>query len=188
MTDSELLQGIEQGDPQAGRLFVDRYQVQIYNICYSFLHNAHDAEDVTQEVFIEVLRNAAKFRGDSKLGTWIFRIATNRSLNFLRNNRKRKFWKEIDSFFDISGSKSDPRDAEPMESSDILEQEEQKVALSSAIAALPDSQRTAFTLNRLDDLSYAETAEVMEISLAAVESLIHRARLTLRKKLETYYR
>jgi len=189
MTDQELLEGIEHGDPEAGRIFVDRYQVQVYNVCYGFLYNAHDAEDMTQEVFVEVIRNASKFRGDSKLSTWLFRIATNRSLNFIRNNRKRKFWIEIDSFFGISGSADAvSRAAEPVASVDYLEQEEQKTALYAAIAALPQNQRTAFTLNRIEDLPYAEIAEVMEISLSAVESLIHRARLNLRKKLQFFYR
>jgi len=189
MTDLELCQGIEEGDPKAGRLFVDRYQVQVYNICYSFLRNSHDAEDLTQDIFIEALRNLPKFRGESKLSTWLFRISTNRSLNFIRNNRKRKFWLEIDAFFSSSeNSENITRNSEPGISADNLEIEEQKNALYTSIASLPENQRTAFSLNRIDDLSYNEVAEVMQISLSAVESLIHRARLNLRKKLGNYYK
>lgn len=189
MTDTELLEGIKEGDPEAGRIFVDRYQVQVYNVCYGFLYNVHDAEDLTQEVFIEVIRNASKFRGESKLSTWLYRIATNRSLNFIRDNRKRKFWTELDSYLGIS-ARGDATSgvSEPNISVDYLEQEEMKNAIYAAIAALPNNQRTAFTLNRLEDLPYAEIADVMEISLAAVESLIHRARLSLRKKLKSSYR
>lgn len=189
MTDLELLHSIEMGDPQAGRLFVDRYQVQVYNVCFSFLRNTHDAEDLTQEVFIEVIRNATKFRGDSKLSTWLFRIATNRSLNYIRDNRKRRFWKEIDSFFSMTAEREPgSAEVEPGVSDDKLEQAEQNSLLTAAIGALPINQQTAFTLSRIDELSYAETAAVMDISLSAVESLIHRARLNLQKKLKSYYR
>ncbi|MCB9014447.1 MAG: RNA polymerase sigma factor [Lentimicrobiaceae bacterium] len=188
MTDIELLNGIAKGDPLAGRIFVDRYQLQVYNVCYSFLHNSHDAEDLAQEVFIEAIRNASKFRGDAKLSTWLYRIATNRSLNFIRDNRKRRFRIEIDALFGLSGNDVPKTGVEePSVSDDALEQNEQKNILAKAIASLPLNQRTAFTLNRLDDLSYAEIAEIMEVSLSAVESMIHRARLNLRKKLSVYY-
>lgn len=187
MTDLELLNGLAQGDPSAGRQFVDDHQLKVYNVCYSFLQNEHDAQDVAQEVFIEAIRNAGKFRGDAKLSTWLYRIAVNRSLNHLRDNKKRRFWKEIDSFFNFKVASDLQSGSEPNFASDKLEQKEQQLLIGEAIKSLPEKQRTAFTLNKLEDLSYSEVAEVMNTTLSSVESLIHRARLGLQKKLRNYY-
>ncbi len=187
MTDLELLNKMAEGDVSAGRRFVDIHQVNVYNVCFSFLQNQHNAEDVAQEVFIEAIRNAEKFRGDSKLSTWLYRIAVNRSLNFLRDNRKRRFWIEIDSLFGINANPEDSRYQDPATNEDQLEQQEQKLLIGKAIQALPESQRIAFTLNKLEDLSYAEVAEIMQTTLSSVESLIHRARVGLQKKLRNYY-
>jgi len=188
MSDQELLDGIAKGDPLAGRLFTDTYQVKVYNICYSFLLNVHDAEDLTQEVFIEALRNAGKFRGDSRLGTWLYRIAVNRSLNHIRDNRKRKFWKDIDDFFTLDGMSDHASGREPESNADLLEQKEQRHLIGEAIASLPEKQRIAFTLNKLEDMSYPEVAEVMQTSVSSVESLIHRARMGLQKQLKHYFK
>lgn len=187
MTDLELLNKMAEGDFSAGRQFVDNHQVNVYNICFSFLQNEHNAEDVAQEVFIEAIRNAEKFRGDSKLSTWLYRIAVNRSLNFLRDNRKRRFWIELDSFFGINDDQDISKDMGPVTDEDQLVKQEQKLLIGRAIQALPENQRTAFTLNKLEDLSYAEVAEIMQTSLSSVESLIHRARVGLQKKLRNYY-
>ncbi len=187
MTDLELLNKLAQGDSSAGRQFVDNHQVNVYNVCYSFLQNEHDAEDLAQEVFIEAMRNASKFRGDSKLSTWLYRIAVNRSLNYLRDNRKRRFWKDIDSLFAFNSNSEENLERGPVVNNDYLEQQEQRLLIGRAIQSLPENQRIAFTLNKLEDLSYAEVSEIMQTSLSSVESLIHRARTGLQKKLKNYY-
>jgi RNA polymerase sigma-70 factor, ECF subfamily len=178
-----LIKQVEAGNREAAREFIDEYQVKVYNICMSFVHNEHDAEDITQDVFIEILQHIGSFRGDSKPGTWIYRIAVNRSLNFIRKNKRMKWWKPIEEILFSGGSKSE----EPSVYNSGLEENEQKQMLSKAIDSLPEKQRVAFSLNKLDDLSYAEVAEVMDLSLSAVESLIHRAKLNLQKSLEVYY-
>jgi RNA polymerase sigma-70 factor (ECF subfamily) len=189
MTDLELMKKVSEGDPSAGRQFVDNHQVNIYNVCYSFLQNEHDAEDLAQEVFIEAIRNAVKFRGDAKLSTWLYRIAVNRSLNHLRDNRKRRFWRDIDSLigFNINSEGEESGESGPFVDEDYLEQEEQKLIIGKAIQSLPENQRIAFTLNKLEDLSYTEVAGVMQTSLSSVESLIHRARVGLQSRLKKYY-
>ncbi len=180
---TSLVKQLEAGNRTAAKEFIDEYQVKVYNICMSFLHNEHDAEDITQEVFIEILKHIGSFRGDSKPGTWVYRIAVNRSLNHLRKNKIMKWWKPIDELLAITGLKSE----EPLVYSDEFEENEQKQVLKKAIDSLPEKQRIAFTLNKIDDLPYAEVAEVMNVSLSAVESLIHRAKLNLQKSLESYY-
>lgn len=182
MTDAELIYALQNQDTHVWKIIVERYQVQVYNVCYSFLQNAHDAEDLTQEIFIEVFRNAKKFRGDSKLSTWLHRIAVNRSLNFLRNNKKRRFWTEISNLLNGEGT-SEVANESLMDSLEIKESTNQ---LYQAISSLPEKQRIAFTLNKLEELSYAEVAEIMEVTIASVESLIHRAKLSLQKKLSNY--
>jgi RNA polymerase sigma-70 factor (ECF subfamily) len=182
MTDTELIQGLIDGDQRAGRFLVDEYQIMVYNTCYSFLHNVHNAEDVTQDVFIEAIKHASRFRAEAKVSTWLYRIAINRSLNYIRNNRKRWFWQEIDEFFDSGKAVN-----EPMAEIDPVERSEQKNIIARAIDALPKNQRISFSLNKLEDLSYAEVAEVMELKLPAVESLLHRAKMNLQKKLKAYY-
>ena len=186
MTDAELIQGLKDKNPDAWRQLVEQHQLLVFNVCNGFLHNAHDAEDLSQDIFIEVFNSAHKFRGDAKISTWLYRIAVNRSLNFIRNNRKRRFWKEIDALFGFSAPQDKTAfvssvETEPMETS------EQRSLLDKAISQLPENQRIAFRLNKIEELPYAEVAEIMELSLSAIESLIHRARLNLRKKLKNYY-
>lgn len=187
-----LLKQVEAGNQLAARQLVDKYQVKVYNICISLLHNIPDAEDVTQEVFLEVLKHTADFRGDSHIGTWIYRIAVNRSLNFIRSNKKRKWWKQIDDFLNLAGNENAElpiiQQQEPFVLQQQMEQNEQKLILQKAIDALPENQRTAFTLNKIEDFSYKDVADIMKLSHSAVESLIHRARLNLQKSLKHYYK
>lgn len=182
MTDTELIQGLINGDQRAGRFLVDEYQIMVYNTCYSFLHNVHNAEDVTQDVFIEAIKHASRFRAEAKVSTWLYRIAINRSLNYIRNNRKRRFWHEIDEFLN-----SGKAGHEPVEVNDPVEESEKKSFIARAIDALPKNQSIAFSLNKLEGLSYAQVAEIMELKLPAVESLLHRAKMNLQKKLKSYH-
>ncbi|MBZ0243260.1 MAG: RNA polymerase sigma factor [Bacteroidales bacterium] len=187
MTEAELVQGLKDKDPAAWQKLVEQHQLLVYNVCNGFLHNAHDAEDLSQDIFIEVFNNAHKFRGDAKISTWLYRIAVNRSLNFIRNSRKRRFWKEIDALFGLSAAQNSTAFVPSVETAP-METSEQRSMLDNAISQLPKNQRIAFTLNKIEELPYAEVAEIMELSLSAIESLIYRARQNLRKKLKDYYK
>lgn len=187
MTDSELISGLSSGNPEAGRLLVERFQQQVINVCIGLLHNRFDAEDVAQDVFIEAMRNAHRFRGESKISTWLYRIAVNRSLNYLRNNKRQKLMVEIGSVFGLFEGESIQDSREPATDSNQFEADELKNILKTAIGSLPENQKVAFTLNKFEELSYNEIAEVMETSLSAVESLIHRAKRNLQKKLKHYF-
>jgi len=183
MNEQELLRAIQDGDEKAFKQLVAQFEVMVVNTCKGLVHQLHDAEDLAQEVFIEVYHAAHKFRGDSKLSTWIYRIAVNKSLNFIRDNKRRRFFHSIgDSLF---GSKVLDLPSDNTADYPDLETEnnQRRHNLYRAIDQLPERQRVAFSLSKFDDLSYHEIASVMELSVSSVESLIHRAKLNLQKKL-----
>ncbi|NPA35556.1 MAG: RNA polymerase sigma factor [Chlorobi bacterium] len=189
MNDKELIQGIINKDEKYFKIFVDKYQSLVLNVCTSFLHCKSDAEDLTQEIFVEVFLSIHKFRNEAKLSTWLYRMAVNRSLNFIRNNKKRNIIKNIGSFF-TGDDKKEIQIADPSylyEDSDDVENERIEL-LHKAIDSLPEKQKIAFTLSKFDKLSYAEISEIMGITLAAVEGLIHRAKKNVAKKILSHYR
>ncbi len=187
MTDKELIEGILNKDEKYFKEFVDKYQSLVLNVCNSFLHCSNDAEDLTQEIFVEVFLSIHKFRKEAKLSTWLYRMAVNKSLNFIRNNKKRNIIKSIGSFFFVEEQKElQIPDYSLMYYGFEDEHNEKIEVLHKAIGELPENQKTAFTLSRFDKLSYAEIAEIMGITLASVEGLIHRAKKNVQKKVLSY--
>ncbi|MDB4583909.1 sigma-70 family RNA polymerase sigma factor [Draconibacterium sp.] len=189
MSETEIIQKLQHGNEQAFRLMVEKYQKLVVNTCFGMVHNTEDAEDIAQEVFIEVFRSVEKFRADSKLSTWLYRIAVNRSLNFIRDNKKYKWFQ---SFEDEVEAKN--RQLKQLESSKTdqpeyeLENKQRAIILHEAIGSLPQNQKVAFTLSKYEELSYQEISEVMELSVSSVESLLFRAKKNLQKKLYKCYK
>lgn len=189
MDETQLILGVKEGDRRAFQVLVEKYQSMVVNTCLGIVHDRNDAEDVAQDVFLEVFRNSAGFRGDSKISTWLYRIATNRSLNFVRNNKRRKFFQSLEEAFkggrnqgsEISESFNDQPDHQ-------ISGTERARMLYKAIDRLPEKQRVAFTLNKYEELPYQQIAEIMEVSLASVESLIHRAKKNLQSDLLECYK
>jgi len=138
-------------------------------------------EEVAQEVFIKLYQSGYKIRGESKLSTWLYRVAVNKSLNFLRKKNKDQVLLlnsyQVNSGTGESGSPD----------SDMIAADHRN-ALHSAIDSLPENQRVAFVLSRYDELSYLKIAEVMKLSVSAVESLLFRAKRNLQVKLIHYYK
>ena len=189
MSEAEIIQKLQEGDEQVFRRLVEKYRQLIVNTCFGLVHNSEDAEDIAQDVFIEVFRSVHKFRADSKLSTWLYRIAVNRSLNFIRDNKRRKLALSIGEIFSPGKEKSGSFLTEKAAASDTeMENSERAQLLHRAIDSLPPNQRVAFTLNKYEDLTYKEIAAVMETSVSSVESLIHRAKKSLQKKLYACYK
>ena len=189
MIDKELLEQVVSGNQNAFRLLVDKYQILVFNTCLGFVGNRQSAEDLSQDVFVEMHRSISKFRGDSKLSTWLYRIAVNKSLNHIRDNKKHNIVRSIERFF--YGEKEEKLDVEDYVyglTDAPLEQQQHAKELHSAIQSLPENQQIAFNLNKFDDLSYKQIAEVMDVSLSTVESLIHRAKKNLQRRLASYYK
>lgn len=189
MTEAEIIEKLRNGSEAAFRHLVENYQQRVINVCFGMLHNMEDAEDVAQEVFIEVHRSIQKFRADAKISTWLYRIAVNRSLNFIRDNKKRKWFKSFDDVVKTKNAELPKmRENHYDDPEHELEKQQRANLLHEAINSLSDNQKTAFSLNKYDDLSYQEISEVMNLSVSSVESLIHRAKMNLQKKLHTCYK
>lgn len=184
MNDNELIQKIAARDPMAFKTLVDRYQALVINTCYNLLGNRQDAEDVAQEVFIKVYQKAKEFRAESKISTWLYRIAVNLSLNYLRR-QKWDYYLDILMFSREKGREAvNVFEAPAADRPDSqLERKERGRILGKALETLPGRQRAVMVLHKIEGLSYQEIAEVLETSLASVESLIHRAKLNLQKRL-----
>lgn len=187
MTETEIIQKLQQGNEPAFKTLVETYQKLVVNTCFGLLQNTEDAEDIAQEVFIEVFRSIQNFRADAKLSTWLYRIAVNRSLNHIRDNKRRKWFQSFDDV--VKEKNAELHQHHASENPGIeLENQQRANILHEAIGALPENQKTVFTLNKYEDLSYKEIAEIMELSVSSVESLIHRAKTNLQKKLYTCYK
>ena len=183
MDELELIQRLRNGDEAAFKYLVEHYKERVYNTAIGIVQNAEDAEDVAQEVFIQVYRSIHSFKGESKLSTWLYRIATTRALDLLRSRKSKKRFGLLQRLF---GEGNEPVYEIPdfNHPGVTLEKKENAAKLFKAIKQLPDNQRIAFTLHKLEDLSYQEISQIMKTSLPAVESLMHRAKQNLRKILE----
>ena len=179
MYENDLIDGLQNKDFKVFEEIVNSYQSMVVNLCHSMTGSLEDAEDLAQEVFIKVWEKSSRFRGDSSLQTWIYRIAINTSLNFTRKNKFNTFFQSIESIFESPGSQDNPHKS--------LESKEQQNQIQMAIQTLPENQRIALTLRTFKDHSYAEISEIMDVSVGSVESLIFRAKKNLKKKLVKYY-
>lgn len=189
MTEKEIIAGVLNGNQKYFKELVDKYQSLVLNTCNSFLHNKNNAEDITQEVFIEVFLSIHKFNREAKLSTWLYRISANKSLNFIRDNNKRKLFKSIESFFSDEQNTElqiPDNDSQYNDTDDI--QDEKTELIHKSINTLSKNQKIAFTLSKFENLSYVQIAEVMNLSLSSVEGLIHRAKRNVQKKVLNFYK
>lgn len=182
-----LIARLVDGDKDAFVSLFESYKDKVYNTSLGILRNARDAEDITQEVFVEIFLSIQHFKGKSKLSTWIYRITISKALDHIRRNKRRKRFAFITSLFGEKGELvTDPPDF--IHLGVTVENQELSAILFNAISKLPQSQKIAFTLCKTEDLSYEETADVMNISVSAVESLMFRAKQNLRISLADYYK
>lgn len=179
-----LIERLKQGDESAFRTLVDQYQDLVYNTALGIVQNQSDAEDVAQEVFIQVFRSIGSFKSEAKLSTWIYRITTTRSLDLLRAKKSKKRFGLLKRLWETEEESPVENISDFNHPGVSLERKEEAAQLMAAITQLPENQKVAFILHKLEGLSYLEIAEIMGNTLPAVESLMHRARLNLRKILE----
>lgn len=184
---ADQIENLKQGDEAAFKNMVDTCKDMVYNTAIGILQQAEDAEDVTQEVFMQAYESISSFKGDARLSTWLYRITITKSLDHLRKKSRKKRWGKLTSLF---GLQQEPLIEVPdfHHPGVVLANKERSVLLFRAIARLPENQKVAFVLHKLEGLSAKDIAAVMEISLASVEGLMHRAKAGLREQLEGYYK
>lgn len=186
MNESELIERLQQREEAAFRQLVEGWKDRIYNTALGLLQQAEDAEDITQEVFVTAWRSLDGYRSEAGLTTWLYRIAVNKSLDLLRSRKRKKRFAFVRSIWGQDGSLES--DAPDFHHPGVqLEKKQEAARLFRAIRQLPDSQQVAFSLQKLEGLTIAEIALVMEMSASAVESLLHRGKANLRKILTTHH-
>lgn len=185
MNENTLIDKTIAGDEAAFRELYDTFSSRVYNTVLGFLQSAEDAEDATQEIFILIYRSIKNFNRESSLSTWIYRIAVNKSLEFIRSKKRKKRFAVVKSIF---AKEEVEEPVEFIHPGIIAENKDRAKILLKAIDKLTENQKTAFLLNKVDNLSYKEISEIMKVSLSSVESLIFRARENLKKQLHNYYK
>ena len=163
----------------------NQYSVLVYNLALNYLQNVEDAEEITQDVFIQINNSLSTFQEKSSLKTWIYRITINKCLDFIKHKNSQK------RFF-IFGKKSQ-NELEILNVSNfehpgvLLENKEKAKVLFDIINELSENQKTAFLLSKVDGLSNPEIAEIMNLSISSVESLVFRAKTTLKEKISNKF-
>jgi RNA polymerase sigma-70 factor (ECF subfamily) len=186
--DVHLMMAFQDGSEEAFAHLIRRNQNKVFSTIYRFVGNRAEAEDLVQEVFLRVYRTAGRYEPTARFGTWLYRIATNISLNAIRNrSRFHPVSLEVrqDDDDDFHREIADEDTAAP---GDALDEDELSRVVMAAIDQLPDQQRTAIILNKYEGLSYDEVADILDCSVMAVKSLLSRARANLKIKLTPYLR
>lgn len=186
MNDSELILGILRRDRQALRQLVETYREKVIKTAFYFIGNMQEAEDLSQDIFIEIMNAAGRFRKEAALSTWIYRITVNKSLNRVRQLRRRELYRWFSP--GQAGTPGTREEQEPYIVQQEIEDRERREIIDRAIKSLPENQRIAFVLHKFDEIPYAGIAEIMNISHSSVESLIHRARQNLQKRLAPHFK
>ncbi|WP_046758029.1 RNA polymerase sigma factor [Kordia jejudonensis] len=189
MSETTFINDLRAGKREAYGRLLDEYEQLVFSTCLSFVPNNEDAEDIAQEVFVEVFKSIQTFKGNSKLSTWMYRIATNKSLEFIRKKNTKKRFAFMQSIF----GNEIPLDktayfTEMNHPGILLENKEKSETIFKAIHQLPEAQKVVFTLHKVDGLPYKEIAEITEKSVSSVESLMFRAKKNLQKILDNFYK
>ena len=182
--DAELMLAFQRGDEDAFAALVRRFQDRIVSLAYRYLGSAADAEDLAQEVFLRVYRAKESYQRSARFSTWIYRIASNTSLNHIRGRKARR--KVAGPMPSQDEGDADPADRDAPPPDERLEKDELAVVLRRIVDDLPDRQRIAILLNKYEGLGYEEVAAAMDLSVMAVKSLLTRARVNIKERLEPY--
>ncbi len=181
MNETELIQRAAQGDQDAFAQLLELHQNKVYGLTLRLVGSPEDAMELTQETFFNAWRGLPNFHADSKFSTWLYRLATNAAIDFLRREKRRKGLSTIplstdddsDRVLDIPDQRFTPQSQ--------LERQELQEAVHRGLGQLSDEHRQVLVLRELNGLSYTEIAQVLSIEEGTVKSRIFRARLALRK-------
>lgn len=186
MIEQELIQQLRQKNESAFRWLVENYRNRVFHTVLNMLQDSKEAEDAAQETFIQVFESVNNFKEESSLATWIYRIAVRKALDKLRRRKTRQRLHQIMPWWMPEENKS--KDELFHHPGIVAENKEKAAVLFKAIESLPEKQKLAFTLIKVQGMNYEEACEIMGQNIKAVESLITRAKLNLQKLLEDYYK
>jgi RNA polymerase sigma-70 factor, ECF subfamily len=178
----EFIEKLKKGDKRTFNELVENYATKVLNTCYRFFPVREDAEDISQEVFIEIYKSIKSFRGEAKLSTWIYRITITKCLDEIKKRKRKKRITSIGKMLhldEIAGWLS----GGALSDKSIHEKEKMEEVMT-ALSTLPDNQRVAFTLSKIDGYTNKEIAEIMNTTIVAVESLVSHAKKKISAKLE----
>lgn len=187
LPDAELVRIAQGGDTRAFDELVRRYQDKVYRLSFKILRHEDDAAEALQDALLSAYRGLKNFKAESTFSTWLYRVATNAALM--------KYRKRRDGHISLERSQSDDEDSEPLALPDwsaqpleeLLDAETRDV-MREGIDRLPEELRVVFVLRDVEELSNLEVSEVLDLSIPAVKSRLHRARLQLRNRLDRYFR
>ncbi len=185
--DAALMLRVKRGDRVAFATLVEKYKQPLMNFIFRTLRDETEAEDLAQNVFLQVYKSRARYQRTAKFSTWLFTIARNLCLNEIRRRSRHP----AESLEETHSENEDMPSRQYEDKKVFLPTEnvlhgELARKIEEALDELPENQRTAILLCRQDELSYEEIAEVLDCSLSATKSLIHRGRETLKEKLKPY--
>jgi RNA polymerase sigma-70 factor (ECF subfamily) len=183
--DSELMKRVAKGDDDAFRLLFERHYRLAYSVIYRHIGVQTEAEDLVQEAFLRVYRNAATWEPTAKFSTWLYTVVSNLCLNYKRDKARDKL--RLVSGDEEGGNPLERMATEEAQEGEAMDAEDRARVVREAIQELPEQQRMALILSRYEDKSYEEVAEILGTTVAAVKSLTSRARTTLREKLERFF-
>ncbi|MZP28128.1 sigma-70 family RNA polymerase sigma factor [Heliobacterium undosum] len=174
-----LIDRCRNGDREALGILLEGLQKPIYNLCYRLLNHREDARDAAQEVLIRICRSLSQFRGQSRFSTWAYRLATNHCIDRMRRNKPTALSLEQDPAGIRAAESTGPPD--PAASAVIVRERAERVR--EAVASLPEHYRVVIALYHLDELSYSEIADVLNVPKKTVETRLYRAKSLLRESL-----
>lgn len=181
--EQEIVDQLLGGDIQIFEVIVNDFKDRVMNICFSYMNDLNDAEDVSQEVFIEVYKSLSQYKKQSSLTTWIYRIASNKSIDFIRKKKRLKRGSSLTSYLE-DYKKADWINQSQQDPAEELIQEQRKQLLYLGLSKLPTRQKKAFVLTQIEGFDHKSAAEILQTSVKSIESLVIRARKKLRLVLE----
>lgn len=183
MAEKDFVQELKTGNQAAFKALVEQYKRGVLNTCYRFLFNQHDSEDIAQEVFIEIYQSVHNFRSESKLSTWVYRIAVTKCLDEIKKRQRKKRLISIGKMLHLDEVANRLAGGEMPQKN--FEETEFLQEIQTVLNTLPDNQRVAFTLSKIDGFTNAEIADIMNTTTVAIESLVYRAKKQISDDLES---
>lgn len=188
MNDKQLIKKILEHNDQAFCILVEKYKKLVYAAIFRLVHDRNDAEDIFQDVFMEVYRSLYYLRSENDLSAWLFKISYNKTVSFLRKKNPARVKTDFDKEYTLQIVANNHSVVDNQTPARKLEDQETKYVLYAAIDRLPEMQKKVWLMHKFEDYSHKEISEKLELSIASVESLIYRANVTLRKSLYTYFK